>query len=997
MGLFMRHPKNIISVGLLLTIALGAAIPLAEAIVFPTVAIAQMKEARKIEADERLAQGIQQARAKQFEAAIQSWEAALKIYREINDRLTEGSTLGNLGIVYHSLGNHTKAIDYQEQYLAIARETKNRPGEENALKYLALSYEALGNYSKAIFFHQQRLILSRELQYKIGETEALSSLGIAYYALGDYSKAIDVQNQSLTIARTRKDRRSEANALGNLGNAYDALGNYAKSIDYQEQSLAISIELNDRLGQGQSLNNLGNTYRNLGNYAKAIDYQERYLAIALALNNRLGQGQALTNLGNAYNSLGNYQKAIGYYEQSLAIMRELKNRFNEGATLGNLGLTYYYLGNYAKSIDYQEQRLVIARTLNDRLGESQALGNLGLNYDSLGQYPQAIDQYQKSLAIARAIKDRKGEGTMLGNLGVAYWSLEEYQKSIDYHEQHLAISTEINDRRGQGNALGNLGNAYYALKNYPKVIEYQTKSLAIATEIKNRFGEATALGNLGNAYEAQGNYAKAIDYHQQRLTIATEINDRLGEGGALNNLGFCLSLLGNFKEAERHLRSAIGVWESLRTGLTDTQKISIAETQARTYRLLQVVLVGQNRSDAALEIAEQGRSRAFAELLTARLGRRSSEIQKSLTAPNLEEIRTIAKTQNATLVEYSIINSDVLYIWVIKPDGAISFHTSNLNAKLTIAQLVADSRGALRGRKSERKSRASQSPIAEDTEIDTLKKLHQLLIEPIASKLPTDATQRVIFIPQGDLFGVPFPALQTSNGQFLIERHTLSTAPSIQTLQLTHEKAKLTPSNSSNRNVLIVGNPTMPIVDKTQLENLPGAESEAIEIAKLFKTQPILGNQATKATVLEKMKTASIVHLATHGLLDKLKGDIPGAVALAPSGQDSGLLTSSEIFDLKLTTNLLVLSACDTGRGDITGDGVIGLSRSLISAGIPSVIVTLWAVPDVPTAALMIEFYNQLNQNPDKAQALRQAMLKTLKTYPDPKDWAAFNLIGEAK
>jgi CHAT domain-containing protein len=85
------------------------------------------------------------------------------------------------------------------------------------------------------------------------------------------------------------------------------------------------------------------------------------------------------------------------------------------------------------------------------------------------------------------------------------------------------------------------------------------------------------------------------------------------------------------------------------------------------------------------------------------------------------------------------------------------------------------------------------------------------------------------------------------------------------------------------------------------------------------------------------MQKAKIIHLATHGLLDDFKGQgVPGAIALAPSGNDKGLLTSSEIFDLKLNAELVVLSACDTGRGTITGDGVIGLSRSLITAGVPS-------------------------------------------------------------
>jgi CHAT domain-containing protein len=119
-------------------------------------------------------------------------------------------------------------------------------------------------------------------------------------------------------------------------------------------------------------------------------------------------------------------------------------------------------------------------------------------------------------------------------------------------------------------------------------------------------------------------------------------------------------------------------------------------------------------------------------------------------------------------------------------------------------------------------------------------------------------------------------------------------------------------------------------------------------------------------------------------------------VALAPSGQDNGLLTSGEIFDLKLNVDLVVLSACDTGRGEITGDGVMGLSRSLIAAGAPSVVVSLWAVNDRSTSLLMSDFYRQLQTNPNKAQALRQSMLTTMKQYPNPSDWAAFTLVGES-
>ncbi len=105
----------------------------------------------------------------------------------------------------------------------------------------------------------------------------------------------------------------------------------------------------------------------------------------------------------------------------------------------------------------------------------------------------------------------------------------------------------------------------------------------------------------------------------------------------------------------------------------------------------------------------------------------------------------------------------------------------------------------------------------------------------------------------------------------------------------------------------------MPLFDGETLPPLPGSRQEAITIGKILNTAPLLGDQAPKATVVSQMRSASVVHLATHGLLDTFNGDIPGAITLAPSGNDSGLLSAGEIFDLKLTANLVVLSACDTG------------------------------------------------------------------------------------
>ncbi|WP_245939951.1 CHAT domain-containing protein [Stenomitos frigidus] len=191
--------------------------------------------------------------------------------------------------------------------------------------------------------------------------------------------------------------------------------------------------------------------------------------------------------------------------------------------------------------------------------------------------------------------------------------------------------------------------------------------------------------------------------------------------------------------------------------------------------------------------------------------------------------------------------------------------------------------------------------------------------------------------------------------------------------------------------------------------------STTLAIAPLLQTQAITGKQATKAAIVQKMPRARIIHLAIHGLLDERRG-LGSALAFAPSVEASGskvsdrnrptrkgdrasdgLLTAADILSLPLNADLVVLSACDTGRGRISGDGVIGLSRSFLAAGASSLVVSLWAIPDAPTAELMTQFYRNLRQNNDKAQALRQAMLTTMKTHPNPQDWAAFTLIGAAQ
>jgi CHAT domain-containing protein/Tfp pilus assembly protein PilF len=798
---------------------------------------------------------------------------------------------------------------------------------------------------------------------------------------------------------------SQGYRLETLGTAALERGKPDEARDHLLSSLAMARELRDRDSERRLLGKLGRAYRALKDYDRATETYQQFLSLAQAAGDRQDEGIALGSLGIIYEALKDYNRAISAFRQALSIARQGQSRSNEASSLWHLGQIALDQEDYVQAIEFFSQALPIVRDLGDSPRQMEALLQLGKSHYFLADYGKAIDYLQQSLKLSRALGDKRGQGKALKNLGSVYYFLHDTKRAVGYYQQDLEIARELGDREREGQALGNLALAYNHLGEHRKAVEYYEQDLAIAREAKDRLTESQALSNLGNVYLDLRDHDRAAGYYQQSLALARAVGYRRGEGLTLTNLGRALYKAGNLPKAEEVQRQAITVLEALRekVGIVDAYNVSLFERHLQAYRFLQTTLIARNRLEAALEIAEQGRARALNELLWRR---ESSATAPRLAPefPTLDEIREIARVHNATLVEYSFIPEELaLFIWVVHPTGQVFFGQPDLislqKSGLSLDELVGKARTALgvggRGtRKTQKEGPALESEGA-------MELLYQMLIEPIADRLPADSGAPVIFIPQESLFMVSFPALRDRSGRYLVDKHTIQIVPSIQTLKLT--RPRRVQGKAQGKPTLVVGNPTMPWISlgpgapREQLDTLPGAEREALEVAKLLKTEAITGGRATKPEVLRRMRDASLIHLATHGLLDDLKGlGIPGAIALAPSAQDDGLLTAAEIQDLKLNAELVVLSACDTGRGRITGDGVIGLSRSFISAGVPSVVVSLWGVPDAPTADLMTAFYRHLQRDRNKAKALRQAMLETRGRYPAPRDWAAFTLVGEA-
>jgi CHAT domain-containing protein len=757
--------------------------------------------------------------------------------------------------------------------------------------------------------------------------------------------------------------------------------------------------------------------------------------------------QTLLTQGQTLLTQGQYQAAIDQFRASLALLQSWGNRDeiqdDRARNQGYLGLAYGYLGQYQAAVEANTlaARWVLAQ--RDRFTANPAqlrryqtwLGqitlNLGNSFEAVGDYDRALAAYQQSLTISQTIGDRSGEAIALGNQGLVYGKQANYAQALDRHRRSLALHQTLGQVTGQVDTLINLGSLYHSQKDLNLAEKQYRQAQQIIPKIgdqQQRRRQASAVGiNLGLLYDDRQQYPQAIAEYQKSLAIAASLSDPKLIATIHNNLGHSYYKSGQFTAAEPEVKQAIDQLDRLLTGLTDSYKVSLFDTQTHSYSLLQKIRIANRQPDRALEAAEQGRARPFAQLLA----QRRATPTPTIPPITLAQIQSIARRQNVTLVAYSIVPEDgfkfqgkqqakeaSLAIWVVQPSGKISFRQIDfkpyLDKNLRLTDLIStarclsiacptldeliDERRALSPPLKLAQFPFAQSPSPAELGIPPgLSELHQLLIEPIADLLPRNPTDRVVFIPQGPLFLVPFAALADRQGHYLIEKHTIATAPSIQILDFTQTRQS-SHTSATDWGHLVVGNPSpMPL----NLSPLPASEREAIAVAKLLQTEPLIGTKATKKTVIDRLNRASIIHLATHGLLDYASGprtslDTPGAIALATTPTDNGLLTAVDILtQLNLQAELVVLSACDTGRGQITGDGVVGLGRSLIAAGTPSAIVSLWAVNDESTAALMVEFYRSLQRGDNHGVALRKAMLATIVQFPEPKDWAAFVLVGQ--
>ncbi|UNU20515.1 CHAT domain-containing protein [Microcoleus vaginatus PCC 9802] len=990
--------------------------------------------------------------------SLEYYSQSLPLSRAIGDRTQEARTLTNIGVVYSALGEKQKSLEYYSQALPLFRAVGERGGEATTLNNIGSVYSDLGEKQKSLEYYSQSLPLSRAIGDRKQEARTLNNIGTVYSDLGEKQKALEYYSQSLPLSREIGDRNGEAVTLIGIGAVYSALGEKQKALEYLGQSLALSRAIGDRRGETATLNNIGSVYSDLGEKQKALEYYNQSLPLYRAVGDRSGEASTLNNIGLVYSDLGEKQKALEYFSQSLPLSRAIGDP-QEARTLGNIGNVYSDLGEKQKAREYYNQSLPLYRAVGDRNGEATTLNNIGLVYLDLGEKQKALEYYSQSLPLYRAVGDRRGEATTLNNIGSVYDDLEEKQKALEYYSQSLPLFRAVGDRRGEARTLNNIGSVYSDLGEKQKALEYYSQSLPLSRAVGDRSGEANNLSNIAYAKREQGNLTEALTNIEASIKIIESLRTKIASpelrtsyfATVQNYYQFYIDLLMQLHKTQPRSGYDTKAFEASERSRARSLLELLQESNANIREGISPDLLQQEKSlQQQLDAIEKQRIEAIsspnpnptkiAEIDSGRLAllqqyqqlqtliRTASPRYAALTQPQpltLPEIQKQILDENTILLQY-YLGKYRSYLWVVTSTGVTSYE---LPKQVDIETAAKDFLEAI------------TSPIQRDIPQQVAQasaNLGQVILQPAAAQL---GNKRLLIVPDGVLQYTPFQALtldptraQNTNVP-LISEHEIITLPSASTLAILRQNYgdRKPPSRTlailadpvfSPDDERIKGKITQATTEKLEANNLDLNRSlrasnrqwpperlaftrqEAQTISSLFpsaSSSQKIDFDANRTNATDgSLANYQIVHFATHGLANSKNPELSGIVMSTVDDKGNlvnGFLRLTDIFNLKLSANLVVLSACQTGMGqNIKGEGMVGLTRGFMYAGAQRVVVSLWNVDDEGTATLMSSFYQgMLQKGLTPAAALRAAQLEMLKQeeWRSPYYWAAFTLQGE--
>jgi CHAT domain-containing protein/Tfp pilus assembly protein PilF len=789
------------------------------------------------------------------------------------------------------------------------------------------------------------------------------------------------------------DRRSEGEALNGLGMSSFRLGDIQPAVDWLTQAMAIWRDLHFPYGEANALNNLGVLYYPMGEWQSAIDCHLRALDLVRSLGDQRGEAYTLNNLGVAYDALGESERAMSSLNDALRLFRAVGPRIAAARTLGVMGRISLAGNKVQVARSYLEEALVIARAEGDRRTEAEVLERVGEVWDRLGDIKKASDFYGEALAEFRSIANRQGEAVALHQLGLAEVKQGAADSGMKLLDQALKIQSDIGLRDKVAATLSDMARVERDRGDLATARQRMESALDQIEALRTR---VAGLG-LRSSYFAskQDSYAFYVDLlmrlHRASPTLGF---DRLAFNAAERSRA--RTLLDVLTEMRSRIRR--GADPALLKREEDLEH----QLNFQSSQLLSLASAGPTAKETDLRRKVED-ALASLQQIEARI-RTENPIYAALMQPEIVSIDEIQHTildPDTLLLEYSL-GTEASYLWVV---GVRSIHSYSLPRGPEIETLAAHLMEAANHRLDSEYERTALA-------------LSNILFGPAANLL---GKKRLLVLADGELLSVPFAALPAPGGKVpIVVDHEVVSLPSISVLA--HWRKDPATHQSASKTALVVADPVFDHDDprlsvppkssggsgqQLPLTRLLFSRDEANAVASSLPTSQVklaLGFDAKKSLLLESQATQfRVIHIATHGLLDvrdpELSGLMFSRVDANGRGED-GFLRIYEIFNLDLHADLVVLSACRSGLGKtVRGEGILGLTRAFMYAGVPRVVVTQWNVDDEATAELMRLFYTfqygPRHLGPAAALRSAQVAMWEIPRWHTPYYWGAFAFHGE--
>jgi CHAT domain-containing protein/Tfp pilus assembly protein PilF len=1002
--------------------------------------MATPRDSQFVEAERKFSEATQllrRAKADSLPQAAAIYQDALRRWRELGERRYEMKTLVYLAAINERQENFRRFIELYSQALPIARDLGHRRFEGISLHGLGYGWHKLGEYRKALEYYCQALTIRQSLGAGGEVAHTLAAIGMAHTDLGEANLALDAFRQSLPLARSSGNKAQLAFALNSMAWLHIRLAEYQPAINLLQEALPLWRETGNSLGEAAALNLTGMAYSHLFDMQNALSYYTQSIDFAEKSGVRYAAAQAFNNLGFQYWLLQDYDRALTCYERSLRYWREIGNRPQELRTLNNLGLLYIQNGDTDKSLELYKA------ALGDRVDgkylrtDAPFLSNIGFSHLRRGhveqtpeEFQRALEWFERALPLIREIRDRRMELLALTGEAEAHLMLNQPELALKEIEQAIPIGEKIR---------GDITSPTHRVLSQPLMTVVYKQQVHALMRLHQE--------NPSAGYDMLA--LQASEHYRLRtlLELLSESRIELSQGIDAGYLTRLRELQLKLESAEE--RRALSLYRREADKLAQIEKD--IEELLRQRDLLDSEIRANHPQYAALkmpaplspsEIQRQllddgtimleyvlSRGGSYLWLVTAdsissyclprvqTIDRAARRVQELITSSNqppdgatLKEMQARQARRKAEFDQAAQELSQMILGPVagklgqkrllIVGDGILQYIPFGVLPEPESGR-AGEGETRRQGDRETKRVRNPQSAISNQQSYTPLIADHEIVNLPSASVL---ATLRQIRTGRSAaphaLAILADPVFSNDDGRVALNART-----KIESIQGPDQSVKAAPVTPAAK---IVADVERSAADSgvQGFRRLLFSRQEAEAITGLLPSSErlrALDFAADRRLALSgKLGEYRILHFATHGLLNNKVPALSGLVfsLVDEQGQPrNGFLRLHEIYNLKLNADLVVLSGCQTALGqEVSGEGLIGLTRGFMHAGAPRVVASLWSVNDQATANLMKLFYQRmLKDGLRPAAALRAAQMAMWKMEPNavPYRWGAFILQGD--